>query len=76
MFGILKNGNYGAQRGNDDSMMTCITSTEFFTTVDYADYVEELLDVIEPETHELMESILYKDSEIQGDLMFDIYDLI
>ena len=76
LFGIVKNGNYGAQMGNDDSIMTCITATEFFTTVDYADYVEELLDIIEPEKHELMEKILYKNNDFQGDLQFDIYSLL
>lgn len=76
LFGIVKNGNYGAQMGNDDSIMTCITATEFFTTVDYADYVEELLDIIEPEKHSLMEKILYKNNETSGDLQYDIYDLL
>ena len=76
LFGIVKNGNYGAQMGNDDSIMTCITATEFFTTVDYADYVEELLDIIEPEKHDLMEKILYKNNETSGDLQYDIYDLL
>ena len=76
LFGIVKNGNYGAQMGNDDSIMTCITATEFFTTVDYADYVEELLDIIEPEKHSLMEKILYKNNETSGDLQFDIYDIL
>jgi hypothetical protein len=76
LFGTLKNGSYGAQMGNDDTIMTCITATEFFGTSDYADYVEELLDLIEPEKHLLMERILYKDNDIQGDLQYDIYDLL
>ncbi len=76
LFGIVKNGSYGAQMGNDDTIMTCITATEFFTTVDYADYVEELLDIIEPEKHSLMEKILYKNNETSGDLQYDIYDLL
>ncbi|MDC1282333.1 terminase family protein [bacterium] len=76
LFGTLKNGNYGAQMGNDDTIMTCITATEFFGTTDYADYIEELLDIIEPSTHSLMEEILFKDSDVHGDLQFDIYDLL
>ena len=32
--------------GHDDIIMTAITATEFFGTTDYADYIEELLDVI------------------------------
>ena len=76
LFGTLKNGNYGAQMGNDDTIMTCITATEFFGTTDYADYIEELLDIIEPSKHSLMEEILFKDSDVHGDLQFDIYDLL
>ena len=76
LFGTLKNGNYGAQMGHDDIIMTAITATEFFGTTDYADYVEELLDIIDPEKHTLMEEILYKESDVQGDLQFDIYDLL
>jgi len=62
--------------GNDDTIMTCITATEFFQTTDYADYVEELLDIIDPEKHKLMEETLYKDLDVEGDLQFDIYDLL
>ena len=76
LFGVLRNGSYGAQMGHDDIIMTAITATEFFGTTDYADYVEELLDVIEPEKFELMEQVLYKDTDVQGDLQYDIYDLL
>lgn len=76
LFGTVKNGSYAAQMGKDDTIMTCITATEFFGTTDYADYVEELLDVIEPEKHDLMEKILYKDNDVQGDMQYDIYDLL
>ena len=76
LFGTLRNGSYGAQMGNDDTIMTCITATEFFGTTDYADYIEELLDIIDPEKYKLMEQVLFKDSDVQGDLQYDIYDLI
>ena len=76
LFGTLRNGSYGAQMGNDDTIMTCITATEFFQTTDYADYVEELLDIIAPEKFKLMEETLYKDLDVEGDLQFDIYDLL
>lgn len=76
LFGTLRNGSYGAQMGHDDIIMTAITATEFFTTTDYADYVEELLDVIEPEKHNLMERVLYQDNDVSGDLQYDIYDLL
>jgi len=76
LFGTLPNGSYGAQMGNDDIVMTAITSTEFFNTTDYADYIEELLDFIEPEKHAKMEEILYKEVSEAGDLQYDIYDLL
>jgi hypothetical protein len=76
LFGTLRNGSYGAQMGNDDTIMTAITGTEFFNTTDYADYIEELLDVIDPDVHDAMERILFKDNSEQGDLQFDIYDLL
>ena len=76
LFGVLKNNSYGAQMGHDDIIMTAITATEFFGTTDYADYIEELLDIIDPEKHTLMEEVLYKESDVQGDLQFDIYDLL
>lgn len=76
LFGVLPNGSYGAQMGNDDLIMTCITATEFFNTTDYADYIEELLDFVDPNIHAKMEEILYKDMDSDGDLQYDIYDLI
>ena len=76
MFGTLVNGSYGAQHGNDDTLMTCVTITEFFLTVDYADFIEEVLDHIDEELHNYMEKILYKDQNTDGDLQYDIYDLL
>ena len=76
LFGVLRNGSYGAQMGHDDIIMTAITATEFFGTTDYADYVEELLDVIDQDKVKLMEKVLYRDLDVQGDLQYDIYDLL
>jgi len=76
VFGKLKNGSYGAQMGNDDTIMTAITATEFFGTTDYADFVEELLDTIDSNLYDHMETVLYKDVEDAGDLQYDIYDLL
>lgn len=76
LFGVLPNGSYGAQMGNDDLIMTCITATEFFNTTDYADYIEELLDFVDSDVQAKMEEILYKDMESDGDLQYDIYDLL
>ena len=76
MFGTLKNGSYGGQHGNDDVIMTCVTMSEFFLTTDYADFVEEKLDFIEEDLHDYMEEILYGSSSDDGDMQFDIYDLL
>ena len=76
MFGTLPNGSYGGQHGNDDTIMTCVTICEFIGTTDYADFVEEALDIIDESLHDKMESILYKDFDGDGDLQYDIYDLL
>jgi hypothetical protein len=74
-FGKLPNGSYAGQLGNDDLIMTCINSSEFFTTLDFSDFVEEIYDVIDPSIQNLIDEILEKDSK-GGNLNFDIYDLV
>lgn len=76
LFGKGRSGGYAAQMGHDDIIITAITATEFLNTTDYADYIEELLDVIDDSLHAEMERVLYKDNDAQGDLQFDIYDLL
>jgi len=76
LFGKGRSGGYAAQMGHDDIIITAITATEFLNTTDYADYIEELLDVIDDSLHTEMERVLYKDNDAQGDLQFDIYDLL
>jgi hypothetical protein len=76
LFGVNKSGNYSAQMGHDDLIMSAIISTEFFGTTDYADFIEEILDVIDEKLHDFMEATLYKDNQSQGDLQYDIYDLL
>jgi len=76
MFGTLHNGSYGAQHGNDDVVMTCVTMSEFLQTVDYADFIEELLDYVDEDLYSHMEEILYKDQASDGDMQYDIYDLL
>jgi hypothetical protein len=75
-FGKTSSGSYGGQLGNDDLAMSGIISTEFMMTADFSDFVEEILDLIEPALHDKMEEILYKDSDADGDVDFDIYSLI
>ena len=74
-FGKLPNGSYAGQLGNDDLIMTCINSSEFFTTLDFSDFVEEIYDDIDPSIQNKIEEILEKDSK-GGNLNFDIYDLV
>ena len=74
-FGKLPNGTYAGQLGNDDLIMTCINSSEFFTTLDYSDFVEEIYDEMDPSVQNRIDEILEKDSK-GGNLNFDIYDLV
>ena len=74
-FGKLPNGSYAGQLGNDDLIMTCINSSEFFTTLDFSDFVEEIYDEASVDIHSKIDEILEKDSK-GGNLNFDIYDLI
>lgn len=76
VFGSLKGGSYGAQLGHDDIIMSCVNATEFFNTTAYADYIEEILDLIPVETFNAMEDVLFKDNSSSGDMQFDIYDII
>jgi len=75
-FGKMPNGSYGGQMGNDDIAMSIVNCTEFLNTVDYADFVEELLDTVNEEEYQSMEQFIFKDSDDDGTLNFDIYDLL
>ena len=74
-FGKLPNGSYAGQLGNDDLIMTCINSSEFFTTLDFSEFVEEIYDDIDSSIQNKIDEILEKDSK-GGNLNFDIYDLV
>jgi len=75
-FGKSPSGGYAGQLGHDDLAMSGVIATEFLMTADFSDFVEELLDSIDPALHDKMEQILYKDNEGDGDVDFDIYSLI
>lgn len=74
-FGKLPNGSYAGQMGNDDLIMTCINASEFFMTVDFSEFVEELYDTVDETVQTRIEEILDRDSK-GGNMNFDIYDLI
>jgi hypothetical protein len=76
-FGRTPSGSYIGQMGHDDHVMTCVSATEFFNTLDYSDYVEEILDEIDEDIQDLMEEELQKNNkEGDGNMHFDIYDLL
>ena len=74
-FGKLPNGSYAGQLGNDDLIMTSINSSEFFFTLDFSDFAEEIYDQVDDSIQEKIDVILEKDSK-GGNLNYDIYDLV
>ena len=74
-FGKLANGSYAGQLGNDDLIMTCINSSEFFFTLDFSDFAEEIYDNVDEDIQAKIDAILEKDSK-GGNLNYDIYDLV
>jgi hypothetical protein len=74
-FGKLPNGSYAGQLGNDDLIMTSINSSEFFFTLDFSDFAEEIYDQVDERIQDKIDEILEKDSK-GGNLNYDIYDLI
>jgi hypothetical protein len=74
-FGKLPNGSYAGQLGNDDLIMTSINSSEFFFTLDFSDFAEEIYDTIDNTIQDKIDVILEKDSK-GGNLNYDIYDLV
>lgn len=74
-FGKLPNGSYAGQLGNDDLIMTSINSSEFFFTLDFSDFAEEIYDQVDERIQDKIDEILEKDSK-GGNLNYDIYDLV
>lgn len=74
-FGKMPNGTYAGQLGHDDLIMTSINSSEFFFTLDFSDFVEEIYDTIDESLQIKIDEILEKDSK-GGNLNYDIYDLV
>jgi hypothetical protein len=74
-FGKTPSGRYEGQLGNDDLVMSSINVTEFFHTTDFSDFVEEKFDLLDPTIQKVMDDALSK-SRDEGNLYFDIYDLV
>ena len=76
-FGRTPTGLYMGQMGHDDHVMTCVSATEFFATIDYSDFVEEILDIIDEDLYDAMEAELEKTTKDKdGNIYYDIYDII
>jgi len=71
----MPNGSYAGQLGHDDLIMTCINSSEFFFTLDFSDFAEEIHDVAEQSIQDKIDAILEQDAK-GGNLNYDIYDLV
>jgi len=77
VFGKNTSGSYSGQRGNDDMIMTSINASEFFTTIDYSDFVEEAYDSIDEKIQQQIDLALDKNTDkSDGALAYDIYDLL
>jgi len=74
-FGKLPNGSYAGQLGNDDLIMTSINSSEFFFTLDFFDFAEEIYDQVDDRIQEKIDNILENDAK-GGNLNYDIYDIV
>ena len=75
-FGKVKN-SFKAQVGHDDLMMSSVNASNFFETVEYADFVEEYLDKITPETYNLIMQKMDLQGGMNEDLNnYDIYSLL
>lgn len=74
-FGKMPNGSYAGQLGNDDLIMTCINSSEFFFTLDFSNFTEEIHDSTDQRIQDKIDTILERDAK-GGNLNYDIYDLV
>ena len=55
--------------------MTCINSSEFFFTLDFSDFAEEIHDEVDQSIQDKIDAILEQDAK-GGNLNYDIYDLV
>lgn len=75
-FTRLPGGNYGAQRGNDDLIMSSVNAGTIFDTLDFADFTEELFDLLDENYQTSINKILDNLSGSDGNLNYDIYDTL
>ena len=71
MFSRNQSGTYSAQTGHDDIIMTAVSVSSFFDTLDFADIVEEYFEFLDDEKISRIEEIL----DDIGDDNGEIYDI-
>ena len=72
MFSRNANGSYSAQSGNDDIIMTSVTASAFFETLDYYEIIEEYFDHMEDSKQKKIDGIL----DSSGDDSDNLYDMM
>jgi hypothetical protein len=65
------NGSYSAQSGNDDCIMTCVSASSFFETLDFMEIVEDIFDDLDSSVQKRIDEMLDFDDENNGDSMYD-----
>ncbi|MFY8211893.1 MAG: hypothetical protein ACOVLB_04440, partial [Candidatus Nanopelagicus sp.] len=71
LFSRNPTGTYSAQTGNDDIIMTAVSVSSFFDTLDFADIVEEFFEFLDDEKIAKIEEII----DDIGDDNGEIYDI-
>ena len=76
-FGKNKSGKYQGIGGHDDCVMTCIHASQFFSTVDFADLVEEKYEYVDQVIKDkINEELQIKNTTGQETMYYDIYETI
>jgi hypothetical protein len=75
-FGKNSKGSYEALKDNDDLIMSCIIASEFLSTVEFSDIVEEVHEYTEKEKMKFIIESLDLDDDQDDAMHFDIYDLV
>lgn len=65
------NGSYSAQSGNDDCIMSCVTASSFFETLDFVEIVEEMFDSLDQGIQRKIDELLDLDDSSEEELIYD-----
>lgn len=76
-FGRSPSGKYEGQGEKDDIAMAAIMMGEFLSTLDFSDFVEEIHETkLNEQYDEQIDKIIEKGSKGDGNLYYDIYELL